>query len=164
MGKKKRAEGDAPAFDQKTIQEFKEAFSIMDDNKDGTIDKNDLKACYTSIGQTVGDGQLQSMVDEAGGNCNFTKFLTMMSEKLGGGSDTYDVLVGAFELYDKRKTGFLAEDQLKKILANKRGDPLDDEDVQAMYKGNPPIKDGQVDYKAFARLITTGDASEAPAK
>jgi myosin regulatory light chain 12 len=29
-----------------------------------------------------------------------------------------------------------------------------------MYKGKPPIKDGQVDYKAFAKLITTGAQDE----
>jgi myosin regulatory light chain 12 len=29
-----------------------------------------------------------------------------------------------------------------------------------MYKGKPPIKDGKVDYVAFAKLITTGAQEE----
>lgn len=36
---KKRSGSEAAQFDQKTINEFKEAFSIMDQNKDGIIDK-----------------------------------------------------------------------------------------------------------------------------
>ena len=36
---KKRSGSEAAQFDQKTIQEFKEAFGIMDGNKDGLIDK-----------------------------------------------------------------------------------------------------------------------------
>lgn len=29
-----------------------------------------------------------------------------------------------------------------------------------MYKGKPPIAEGKVDYKAFAKLITTGAQEE----
>lgn len=32
--------------------------------------------------------------------------------------------------------------------------------LKAMYKGNPPIANGEVDYKAFAHLITTGAQEE----
>ena len=42
----------------------------------------------------------------------------------------------------------LSEDELKKILTNKRGDPLSEDEIKAMYKGNPPISGGKVDYKA----------------
>jgi len=37
---------------------------------------------------------------------------------------------------------------------------LSEEDIKAMYKGSPPIADGKVDYKAFAKLITTGAQEE----
>lgn len=36
---KKRSGSEAAQFDQKTIQEFKEAFGIMDQDKDGVITK-----------------------------------------------------------------------------------------------------------------------------
>ena len=42
--------------------------------------------------------------------------------------------------------------RLVKILQNKRGDPLTDEEIEAMYKGKPPIDMGVVDYKAFAKV------------
>jgi len=158
-GKKKGSSDAFQTFDQKTIQEFKEAFTIMDQNKDGFIDKNDLKDMYASLGQIVSDSVLQEMIDEASGPINFTVFLTLFGDRLTG-TDPEDVIVGAFKMFDKKDTGIVSEDQLKKILTNKRGEPLDDDEIAAMYKGHPPIKDGKVDYKAFAKLITTGAQDE----
>ncbi|XP_076814763.1 myosin regulatory light chain, smooth muscle-like isoform X4 [Clavelina lepadiformis] len=37
-------------FDQSQIQEFKEAFTMIDANRDGFIDKEDLKDTYASLG------------------------------------------------------------------------------------------------------------------
>ncbi|TFK08110.1 Myosin light chain 5 [Platysternon megacephalum] len=37
-------------FEQTQIQEFKEAFTLIDQNRDGFIDKEDLKDIYASLG------------------------------------------------------------------------------------------------------------------
>ncbi|TKS80964.1 Myosin regulatory light chain 2B, cardiac muscle isoform [Collichthys lucidus] len=37
-------------FEQSQIQEFKEAFTIMDQNRDGIIDKSDLRDTYAALG------------------------------------------------------------------------------------------------------------------
>jgi Ca2+-binding EF-hand superfamily protein len=152
---KRRGSDAAATFDQKTINEFKEAFGIMDQNKDGVIDKNDLKDLYASMGQIADDKKLDEMIKEAGEKINFTVFLTLFGEKLTG-TDPEDVIVGAFKMFDPKDTGFVSEDELVRILQNKRGEPLTDGEIEAMYKGKPPIDGGKVDYKAFARLITTG--------
>jgi len=145
----------AATFDQKTINEFKEAFGIMDQNKDGFIDKNDLRDLYASMGQIADESKLDAMIKEAGDKINFTTFLTLFGEKLTG-TDSEDTIVGAFKMFDPKDTGFISEEELIRILTNKRGEPLTDAEIDAMYKGKPPIDAGKVDYKAFARLITTG--------
>uniref|UniRef100_A0A914R5D6 EF-hand domain-containing protein n=1 Tax=Parascaris equorum TaxID=6256 RepID=A0A914R5D6_PAREQ len=133
---KKRSGSEAAQFDQKTIQEFKEAFGIMDQNKDGIIDKNDLKDLYASMGQIASDAQIDAMIKEAPGPINFTVFLTLFGERLTGSSS-----FGYFQtsnlkafMFDKKETGKISEDDLIKILQNKRGEPLDDEEIKAMYK------------------------------
>ena len=40
-------------FDQASIQEFKEAFTMIDQNKDGFIDKEDLQEMLASLGKTI---------------------------------------------------------------------------------------------------------------
>jgi len=111
------------------------------------------------MGQIASDKQLDEMIKEAPGPINFTVFLTLFGERLTG-TDPEATIAGAFAMFDKKDSGKITEDELKKILTNKRGEPLDDDEISAMYKGKPPIVDGVVDYKAFAHLITTGAQEE----
>jgi myosin regulatory light chain 12 len=63
-------------FSQKQIQEFKEAFGIIDVDKDGIITANDLKSAFSAVGRTVGDGEVSGMLSEAPGPVNFTQMVT----------------------------------------------------------------------------------------
>merc|ERR1712002_687227 len=54
-------------FDQSQIQEFKEAFGMMDANRDGFIDKEDLKDTYASLGRQLDDKTADEMLDEGKG-------------------------------------------------------------------------------------------------
>ncbi|VDK30229.1 unnamed protein product [Gongylonema pulchrum] len=130
---KKKSGSEAAQFDQKTIQEFKEAFGIMDQNKDGIIDKQDLKDLYAMMGQIASDAQIEAMIKEAPGPINFTVFLTLFGERLTG-TDPEATIVGAFQMFDKKECGKISEEELLKILQNKRGEPFDDEEIKAMYK------------------------------
>ncbi|KAK9694297.1 Myosin regulatory light polypeptide 9, partial [Basidiobolus ranarum] len=86
MKKKKRAvrqnSNVFAIFDQKQIAEFKEAFSMIDHDSDGFIDKEDLKDMLFHLGQTHSDQDIEDMINEAPGSINFTMFLTLMGEKL----------------------------------------------------------------------------------
>lgn len=82
--KKSRTGSEASSFDQKTIQEFKEAFGIMDQDKDGVISKQDLKDLYATLGAIASDSQIDNMLKEAPGPINFTVFLTLFGERLTG--------------------------------------------------------------------------------
>uniref|UniRef100_A0A2K6STF8 EF-hand domain-containing protein n=1 Tax=Saimiri boliviensis boliviensis TaxID=39432 RepID=A0A2K6STF8_SAIBB len=64
-------------FDQSQIQEFKEAFNMIDQNRDGFIDKEDLHDMLASLGKNPTDAYLDAMMNEAPGPINFTMFLTM---------------------------------------------------------------------------------------
>lgn len=157
---KARPTGDgSPAFDQRQVNEFKEAFQVMDVNKDGVIDKSDLKDIFAQLGQIPPDSQIDSMLKEADGPLNFGTFLSLFGDRLTG-TDPEDVIIGAFKMFDKRDSGFISEEELKRVLFHFRGKKFDDDELRAMYQGKPPIAEGQVDYKAFAKLITTGAQEE----
>ncbi|XP_069768970.1 myosin regulatory light chain 11-like, partial [Narcine bancroftii] len=70
-------------FDQTQIQEFKEAFTVIDQNRDGIISKDDLAGTFAAMGRmNVKNDELEAMIKEASGPINFTVFLTMFGEKL----------------------------------------------------------------------------------
>ncbi|CAJ0919514.1 unnamed protein product [Ranitomeya imitator] len=91
-------------FDQSQIQEFKEAFNMIDQNRDGFIDKEDLHDMLASLGKNPTDEYLEAMMNEAPGPINFTMFLTMFGEKLNG-TDPEDVIRNAFACFDEEGNG-----------------------------------------------------------
>jgi len=102
-------------FDQSQIQEFKEAFNMIDQNRDGFIDGADLKDMFASLGKDVTDDYVEDMLNDANGAINFTMFLTLFGEKLNG-TDPEDVIRNAFACFDDEGAGKLDEDRLVTLL------------------------------------------------
>jgi Ca2+-binding EF-hand superfamily protein len=114
-------------FDQTQIAEFKEAFSMIDHDSDGFIDKEDLKDMLASLGQNPTDEYIDDMISEAPGSINFTMFLTLMGEKLSGTDPEHEILQ-AFECFDHKKTGFMNGDVLREAMTS-LGDRFTDDEV-----------------------------------
>uniref|UniRef100_H2MU76 EF-hand domain-containing protein n=1 Tax=Oryzias latipes TaxID=8090 RepID=H2MU76_ORYLA len=91
-------------FDQSQIQEFKEALNMIDQNRDGFFDKEDLHDMLASLGWNPTDEYLEAMMNEAPGPVNFTMFLTVFGEKLNG-TNPEDVICNAFACFDEEGTG-----------------------------------------------------------
>merc|ERR1739846_98755 len=87
-------------FSQRQIQEFKEAFGIMDADKDGLLSSGDIVAAFNSVGKSVSDGEAQGMLSEAPGPVNFTQMVMLFAEKMAGGADDDDTILKAFEAFE----------------------------------------------------------------
>merc|ERR1712141_190686 len=140
-------------FNQDQIQEFKEAFNMIDQNRDGFIDKEDLHDMLASLGKDPTDDYLDAMMNEAPGAINFTMFLTLFGERLQG-TDPEDVIKNAFGCFDDDNNGFIHEDRLRELLTT-MGDRFTDEEVDEMYR-EAPIKNGMFDYQEFTRILKHG--------
>jgi myosin regulatory light chain 12 len=140
-------------FDQDQIQEFKEAFNMIDQNRDGFSDNDDLKDMLASLGKEVTDEYLDEMMNQAPGAINFTMFMTLFGERLQG-TDPEDVIRNAFACFDEANAGKIHEDYLREILTT-FGDRFTDDQVDDMYK-EAPIKDGMFDYGEFTRILKHG--------
>lgn len=102
-------------FDQQTIQEFKEAFNMIDVGRDGFIDKSDLNETFINLGKMATDDYLAGMVNEAPGPMNFTVFLTLFGDRLNG-TDPEDVIRNAFGCFDESGSGKIPETKLRDML------------------------------------------------
>jgi len=140
-------------FDQDQIQEFKEAFNMIDQNRDGFIDHDDLKDMLASLGKDVNEEYIDEMMNQAPGAINFTMFLTLFGERLQG-TDPEDVIRNAFSCFDEDQRGSLNEDYLRELLTT-LGDRFTQEEVDDLYK-EAPIKDGQFDFVEFTRILKHG--------
>lgn len=140
-------------FDQAQIQEFKEAFNLIDQDHDGFISNEDLKDMLASLGKEPNDQFIDDMMKEAPGPINFTMFLTLFAVKLTG-TDPEQVIKNAFGCFDETSTGKVDEDYLRELLTT-MGDRFTDEEVDEMFTG-APIKDGEFDYVEFVKILKHG--------
>merc|ERR1711922_99318 len=98
MGKGQNEEG---GFSAEQIEMYKECFKLMDINKDGTIDKNDLRGAFDNVGVLMSEGELDELLGEIGGACTLDNMVKMFQEKMSGeGNDTDDLIIQAFKAYD----------------------------------------------------------------
>ena len=72
-------------FSQRQIQEFKEAFGIMDCDKNGLLSADDLVAAFAAVGKSISGGEADNMLSESPGPVNFTQMVTLFAEKMAGG-------------------------------------------------------------------------------
>ncbi|KAJ3084581.1 hypothetical protein HDU99_000059 [Rhizoclosmatium hyalinum] len=65
------------------IAEFKEAFSLFDQDADGQISNNDIGSVIRSLGQNISQRELKDLIKEVDttkkGSVDFPEFLTMMT-------------------------------------------------------------------------------------
>lgn len=87
-------------FSQRQIQEFKEAFGIMDSDRDGLLSASDLKNAFASVGRSISDGDAQNMLSEAPGPVNFTQMIMLFGEKMAGGADDDETILKSFEAFE----------------------------------------------------------------
>merc|ERR1712227_160087 len=101
MGKGK-GQNDEGGFSEEQIQMYKDCFKLMDINKDGTLDKNDLRGAFDNIGVLMSESELDDLMGEVGGPCNVMGMVNMFQEKLAGdGNDPDELILQAFMAYDQ---------------------------------------------------------------
>merc|ERR1712080_65594 len=150
--KKKRSTSNVfSQFEQQQIQEFKEAFQMIDADRNGIITVGDLKATYASLGvRDCDQDMLEKMVSEAGAPINFTIFLNMLADKLHG-TDPEDVIVKAFKVFDKDNIG---------AILKTNADRFSPEELNSMFDICEPDDAGMLDYKSLCYTLTHGSSEE----
>merc|ERR1712080_608848 len=98
MGKGQNDEG---GFSAEQIQMYKDCFKLMDINKDGVLDKNDLRGAFDNVGVLMSESELDGLLGEVSGPCTFDNMVKMFAEKMAGeGNDPDDLIVQACKAYD----------------------------------------------------------------
>ncbi|XP_054300220.1 myosin regulatory light chain 2, ventricular/cardiac muscle isoform isoform X1 [Pongo pygmaeus] len=136
-----------------------QAFTIMDQNRDGFIDKNDLRDTFAALGRVnVKNEEIDEMIKEAPGPINFTVFLTMFGEKLKG-ADAEETILNAFKVFDPEGKGVLKADYVRDMLTT-QAERFSKEEVEQMFAAFPPDVTGNLDYKNLVHIITHGEEKD----
>jgi len=162
--------GTGAEFDEATLEVYKECFRLMDIDKDGVINKNDLRAAFDNVGRLVKDDELNSMLGEVGGPCNYDNMIKMFAAKMAGGvNDPDDLVVGAFKAFDEEveekikgqmvKRHVLMKDEFVHILTA-FGDKLNEDEIDDIFGEFEFDDNGDVMTKSVVDLFVPGAMDE----
>jgi len=146
-------------FSQKQVAEFKEAFQLMDQDKDGVIGKNDLRATFDAVGKLTNDKELEEMLGEASGPINFTQLLTLFAKRMAGSgaTDDDDVVIEAFKKFDEN--GLIDGDKLRHALMN-FGQKFTGDEVDDAYDQMIIDDKNMIDTAALIEMLTGKEEGE----
>ena len=105
----------AARINKDQLQQLKEAFNLIDQDRDGIISKEDLRSVLISLGQKPTDKQVKDMLSEAHGCVDFARFLSMFSSKMGT-VDTEELIRNAFTCFDEDCDGMINLEEFKEML------------------------------------------------
>lgn len=161
-------------FQAPQIQQFKEAFQLVDHDKDGWVGESDLREVFASLGITPSRRMMEDLLNARPGThsragsmestgetdrgINFTMFLTMMSERLFE-FDTEAELIEAFESFDENDTGLIKVDEMRKWLSEV-GDHMDKSEIDKFLKGPFTDRQGNFNYRDWVKVLRINDEEE----
>ncbi|WWD19054.1 hypothetical protein CI109_103512 [Kwoniella shandongensis] len=154
-------------FTPQQVKQFKEAFTMIDQDGDGRVTEGDLKLMLSNLGQTPSPQLLQSLLTSRPGSSsskgsasasegiNFTQFLSMMGEHLLQLDPEQD-LVDAFACFDEGDKGFVDVTEMRKWLGE-MGDRMEDWEIERLFKGQFTDRQGRFNYVEFAKVLKVND-------
>ncbi|KAK0455943.1 hypothetical protein EV421DRAFT_1749565 [Armillaria borealis] len=156
-------------FQAPQIQQFKEAFQLIDHDKDGWVGESDLKEIFGSLGIQPSPEMMQELLLSRPGETivgergvNFTMFLTMMSERLFE-FDPEQELVEAFECFDENDSGLVKVEEMRKWLSE-LGDRMDDREIDRLLKGPFTDRQGNFNYREWVKVLRINGEEEEEKK
>ncbi|KAF7981149.1 hypothetical protein HWV62_34905 [Athelia sp. TMB] len=167
-------------FQAPQIQQFKEAFQLIDHDKDGWVNEADLQEIFASLGVPASKRMMDELLSARPGShhhsrfssaasddaaqdrgINFTMFLTMMSERLFE-FDTEAELIEAFECFDENDTGLVRIDEMRKWLSEV-GERMDQREIDKLLKSSFADRQGNFNYREWVKVLRVNDdADEQP--
>ncbi|RPD65148.1 EF-hand protein [Lentinus tigrinus ALCF2SS1-7] len=169
-------------FSPPQIQQFREAFSLIDHDGDGLVGEQDLKHIFSSLGISPSRSTLDQLLadrpgdrrgslgggahsrgpsDDGGSDrgITFPMFLTMMGEHLYD-FDAESELLAAFECFDEGDTGVVKCDEIRKWLGDV-GERMDEHEIDKLLKG-PFTRNGQFNYREWVKVLRINTDNEEP--
>ena len=140
---------------EQQIAEFKRAFSLFDEDGNGSITIMELRTVKRSLGQNHTEEEIEEMINEfdadGNGTIDFTEFLTMMAPKTKENNSEGDIRA-TFQVFDKDGNGFISPAELRYVMTN-IGNQLTIEEVDELIREVDCDGDGQVNYEEFILMM-----------
>merc|ERR1712128_301720 len=132
--------------------------------------KNDLRAAFDNVGRLVMDDELNQMLSEVGGPCNYDNMIKMFEAKMAGGvNDPDDLVVDSFKAYDEEVEEKVKGQMVTRHILEKEnfihiltafGDKLTEDEIDDIFGEFEFDDNGDVMTKSVVDLFVAGAMDE----
>ncbi|KAI3459755.1 hypothetical protein Pfo_016418 [Paulownia fortunei] len=140
------------------VHGIKQMFHMMDTDKNGNLNFEELKDGLYMFGQPVPDHDVQLLLDAAdcdgNGMLNCDEFVTLAVHMKKISND--ELLHEAFLYFDKNQSGYIEFEELQESLLDDHFGPTNDQVVQDIIFDADLDKDGRISFPEFKAMMTTG--------
>ena len=137
------------------MQVYREAFELIDKNKDGQITLDELKNFFNSLKENISDADLQDMINEAdiegNGTISFDGFVALMNSKLRN-EEVEEEIIETFKKFDQDNNGLIGPEDIYNLLHSFNQD-ITISEAEEMIKNVDIDDDGMVNYQEFVKMI-----------
>ncbi|KAF0301003.1 Myosin regulatory light chain 2 [Amphibalanus amphitrite] len=158
---KKQGSSVFSSFTQQQVTEFKEGFSIMDADRDGLLNKSDVRNAFDIIGKIVSEKDLDDMLNDAPGPISFTMFVNMFAERQSGPTDDDETILKAFKAFDNGD-GKVDSEQFRGQLMS-FGDKMTGKEVDEVFAEMEFDDDNNIELEPLIEMIVGKTEEEAAA-
>jgi len=155
---KKQGSSVFSCFSQQQVNEFKEGFQMMDADKDGILNKSDIRSSFDIIGKIVSDKDLDEMLADAPGPINFTMLLSMFASRQSGEADDDDVIVAAFKAFDDGDSTIVSDSFRHSLMT--WGEKFSAKEVDDAFDQFDIDDQGKIDLGGVLELLVGGKKDE----
>ncbi|KAL7128116.1 hypothetical protein ABFS83_14G294400 [Erythranthe nasuta] len=140
------------------VDGIKQMFQMMDTDKNGNLNFQELKDGLYMIGQPVADHDVQLLLDAAdcdgNGMLNCEEFVTLAVHLKKISNE--ELLHEAFLYFDKNNSGYIEFEELQESLLDDHFGPTNDQVVQDIIFDADLDKDGRISFAEFKAMMKTG--------
>ncbi|RNA29623.1 calmodulin [Brachionus plicatilis] len=138
---------------QKEIQDYQEAFSFFDDDKDGLISIQEVGKVMRSIGLYPSEHELLEISKITRSKVNFNEFLNLASRNIVDNKINEQQMQEAFRMFDLHGNGMVNLAHLRVSLQS-LGEKLRDEEIDEMIRECDIDAEGNVRCEELVRILT----------
>ncbi|GFQ98470.1 calcium-binding protein E63-1 [Trichonephila clavata] len=151
----KLTDSSRPTLTANQIRELKAAFSMLDKNKDGRVNENEIKCMLEKLGIVLTDTMVGKLIDQASKRgdrlLSEDEFLSWMAHQ-SVQEDVMADLMAAFRVFDKDRNGYITRDELRTAM-EMIGEPMSEEQLDLMIRATDIDNDGKINYEEFVRML-----------
>uniref|UniRef100_A0A646QDU6 Calglandulin n=1 Tax=Hemiscolopendra marginata TaxID=943146 RepID=A0A646QDU6_9MYRI len=145
------------AITEDQVNEIKQAFKLLDLDKDGHINAAEVKQMMEQLGIAVNDTHVQHIFNRLGkkgdGLITEEEFILLMNEFSSHNEDEImEELLAAFRVFDKDGNGYITRDELRQAM-ELIGESVTDRALDEMLREADVDRDGRIDYSEFAKML-----------